>query len=288
MSATGPLQGRVCLVTGATSGIGRATAVGLARLGAVLVVTGRSRERGEETLAAVGAAAPGAEAQLLLGDFSSLAGVRDLARRVLETTPALHVLVNNAGIATLKRTTTADGFETMFGVNHLAPFLLTGLLLPRLREGGPARIVNVASEAHRFGGPLDLDDLQAERRFRGLGVYGRSKAANIHFTYELARRLGDGAVTVNCLHPGAIASRLGRGSGRGMDLIQRAVGLFLKSPETGARTSIHLAASPAVEGVSGRYFVACREKRSAAHTYDEATARRLWETSEALCGLRYP
>jgi NAD(P)-dependent dehydrogenase (short-subunit alcohol dehydrogenase family) len=288
MSPNGPLSGRVCLVTGATSGIGRATAVGLARMGASLIVSGRSRERGEETLAEIGTAAPEAEVRLLLGDLSSLAGVRGLAERVLETTPALHVLVNNAGLVTMKRTTTADGFETMFGVNHLAPFLLTGLLLPRLRESGPARIVNVASEAHRFGGPLDLDDLQAERRFRGFGVYGRSKAANILFTYELARRLGDGPVTANCLNPGATPRRLGRGGGRATDLLQRAVGLFLKSPEAGARTSIHLAAAPDLKGVSGRYFVSCRERRSAAHTYDESTARRLWETSEALCGIRYP
>lgn len=282
-----PLAGRVCLVTGATSGIGHATALGLSRLGARVLLSGRNRARGEETLAEIRATAPGSDPKLLLADLSSLNGVRSLAEQVLAEAPALHVLVNNAGIATLRRETTPDGFESMFAVNHLAPFLLTGLLLPRLRESAPARIVNVASEAHRFGA-VDLEDLQAERRFRGLRVYGRSKSANILFTYELARRLGDGPVTANCLHPGAIASRLGRSGGAVMDTLQRMVGLFLKSPETGARTSIYLAASPEVEGTTGRYFVRCREKRSAGPTHDARAAARLWDVSQELCGLRYP
>jgi len=283
----GTLTGQTVLVTGGTSGIGRATALGLAQQGARLLLVGRSPERGEETLATLRAAAPEVEAELLLADLACLKEIRSLADRILERAPRLHVLVNNAGVVVMRRKTTPDGFETMFGVNHLASFLLTGLLLPRLRESAPARIVNVASEAHRMGA-LDLSDLQSERRFGGMKSYGRSKSANIHFTYELARRLQGSGVTANCLHPGAIASRLGRGNGALLDGVQRFAGFFMKSPAQGARTSIYLASSPEVEGISGRYFVKCHERRSADPTYDREAATHLWRASEEMTGLSYP
>jgi NAD(P)-dependent dehydrogenase (short-subunit alcohol dehydrogenase family) len=288
-SATGGgLEGRTVLLTGASSGIGRATAVGLAEEGAQLLLVGRTPERCAETLAEIRRRTGRDDAVMLRADLSSLKEVRRLAEEVLARAPRLHVLVNNAGVTLLARQTTVDGLEATFATNHLASFLLTGLLLPRLRASAPARVVNVASDAHRFGGRLDLGDLQSEHRYGALRVYARSKTANILFTQELARRIAGSGVTANCLHPGAIRSNLGRSDGRALEAVRRLIGLFLKSPEAGARTSIWLAGSPEVEGVSGRYFAKCRERRPAAHARDPETARRLWERSEELSGLRYP
>jgi NAD(P)-dependent dehydrogenase (short-subunit alcohol dehydrogenase family) len=288
-SATGGrLEGRTVLVTGASSGIGRATAVGLAEEGARLLLVGRTPERCAETLAEIRRRTGRDDAVMLRADLSSLKEVRHLADEVLARAPRLHVLVNNAGVTLLSRQTTVDGLEATFATNHLAPFLLTGLLLPRLRESAPARIVNVASDAHRLGGRLDLDDLQNERRYNALRVYAQSKTANILFSQELARRIAGSGITANALHPGAIRSNLGRSEGRVLEAVRRLVGLFLKPPEEGARTSIWLAGAPEVEGVSGRYFAKCRERRPAAHARDPETARRLWERSEELSGLRYP
>jgi len=275
-------------VTGATSGIGRATALGLAKLGSRLILVGRDAGRAEETRAEIQNVTGRNDVEVVRGDFAQLAEVRRVADELLARTEAIHVLVNNAGVTMMKRTTTPDGFETTFAVNHLACFLLTGLLLPRLRAAAPAaRIVNVASDAHRWGA-LDLDDLQNERQFKAMKVYGQSKTANLLFTRELARRLAGSGVTVNALHPGAVATRLGRGNGPVLDLVQRAIGLFMKSPEQGAATSIHLASAAALEGVSGRYFADRKEKQPAAHATDDVTARRLWEISEGLTSFRYP
>ncbi len=207
------MNGRVCVVTGASSGIGRATARALARLGATLALVGRDRGRGEETVAALRAESGSAAVALFLADLSSQAEIRRLGAELCDRYPAIHVLVNNAGVVNLRRSTTADGIETVFAVNHLAYFLLTHLLLARLRASAPARIVNVASDAHRFG-RIDLDDLGHARRYRAMRVYGASKLANILFTYELARRLDGTGVTANCLHPGAVATRLGQNNGR--------------------------------------------------------------------------
>jgi NAD(P)-dependent dehydrogenase (short-subunit alcohol dehydrogenase family) len=172
-------------------------------------------------------------------------------------------------------------------LNHLAYFLLTGLLLPRLHAAAPgARIVNVASDAHRWG-KLDLDDLQNEREYKAMRVYGQSKTANILYTTELARRLEGSGVSVNALHPGAVATRLGRGNGPLLDLVQRGIGLFMKSPEQGAATSIYLASSPELEGVSGGYYANRKPKQPAPHATDDATAKRLWEISERLTDFRY-
>lgn len=280
-------KSKTIVVTGATSGIGRATALGLARLGSRLILVGRDAGRAAETIAAIREATGRTDVEIVRGDFARQAEVRRVAEELALRTDAIHVLVNNAGVTMMKRTVTPDGFETTFAVNHLAYFLLTGLLLPRLRAAAPgARIVNVASDAHRWG-PLDLDDLQNERAYRGLRVYGQSKTANILFTRELARRLAGSGISVNAAHPGAVATRLGRGNGPLLDLFQRAIGIFMRTPERGAETSIHLASAPDLEGVTGRYFADSREKQPVPHACDEAVAQRLWQISEELTGFRY-
>jgi NAD(P)-dependent dehydrogenase (short-subunit alcohol dehydrogenase family) len=288
MAAPATLEGRTVLLTGASSGIGRATAVGLAGAGARLLLVGRTPERCADTLAEIRARTGRSDVEMLRGELSTQAGVRALAASVRSHADRLDVLVNNAGVTLLARQTTEDGIEATFATNHLAYFHLTGLLLPLLRAGASARIVNVASDAHRFGGQLDFDDLQSERDYRVMRVYARSKTANILFTQELARRIAGTGVTANCLHPGGIRSNLGRGNGAFFDVVHRVVSLFLKSPEEGAKTSLHLAASPEVEGLSGRYWKRCREATPAPHARDPEAARRLWEVSEALTGLRYP
>jgi NAD(P)-dependent dehydrogenase (short-subunit alcohol dehydrogenase family) len=280
-------KSKTIVITGGTSGIGRATALGLAKLDSRLILVGRDAGRAEETVAEIRKATGRKDVEVVRGDFARLAEVRRVGDELLARTEAIHVLVNNAGVTMMKRTTTPDGFETTFAVNHLGYYLLTGLLLPRLRAAGPgARIVNVASDAHRWG-PLDLDDLQNERAYKAMKVYGQSKTANILFTRELARRLEGSGVSVNALHPGAVATRLGRGSGPLFDLLQRAISVFMKSAEQGAETSIFLASAPEVEGVSGRYFADKREKQPQPHARDEALGRRLWEISEGLTGFRY-
>jgi NAD(P)-dependent dehydrogenase (short-subunit alcohol dehydrogenase family) len=287
MASGGRLSGKTVVLTGATSGIGRATALGLADEGARLILVGRNPERCEETLSLVRRRSGRDDAVMLRADLSSQQELRRLADEVLARAERLHVLVNNAGVTLLQRQLTVDGLESTFATNHLAYFLLTGLLLPRLCASAPARIVNVASDAHRFG-RLELDDLQNERRYRALRVYGQSKSANILFTQELARRIAGSGVSANALHPGGIRSNLGRSEGRALEAVRRVVGLFLKSPEEGARTSLYLAGAPEVEGVSGRYYAKCRERTPAAHARDPERARRLWERSEDLTGMKYP
>jgi NAD(P)-dependent dehydrogenase (short-subunit alcohol dehydrogenase family) len=280
-------SGKTIVITGATSGIGRATALGLAPLGSRLILVGRDAGRSEETLAAIRQATGRSDVELVRGDFARLAELRRVAEELSARTEKIDVLVNNAGVTMLKRTLTPDGYETTFAVNHLAYYLLTGLLLPRLRAAAPgARIVNVASDAHRWGA-LDLDDLQNERGYQAMKVYAQSKTANILFTRELARRLQGSGVSANALHPGAIATRLGRGQGALSELLSRALGLFMKTPEQGARTSIFLASAPELEGVSGRYFANQREKEPLPHARDDAAAARLWQISEQLTGFRY-
>jgi NAD(P)-dependent dehydrogenase (short-subunit alcohol dehydrogenase family) len=280
-------KGKTIVVTGATSGMGRATALGLARLDSRLILVGRDAGRAEQTVAEIRKATGRKDVEIVRGDFARQAEVRRVADELLARTQAIHVLVNNAGVTMLKRTTTPDGHETTFAVNHLAYFLLTGLLLPRLLAAAPgARIVNVASDAHRWGA-LDFEDLQNERSYKAMKVYGQSKTANILFTRELARRLAGSGVTVNALHPGAVATRLGRGQGAFSELASRLLGLFMKSPEQGAETSIHLASAPALEGVTGRYFADQKEKEPMPHARDEAAAKRLWQISEELTGFRY-
>ncbi len=272
------------MITGASSGIGRETALGLARLGATLVLVCRDRGRGQDTVADIRRLTGNEDVSLLLADLSSQASIRRLAAEFLESRRPWHVLVNNAGVVNVKRTLTIDGIETVFAVNHLAYFLLTHLLLDRLQASAPARIVNVASHAHRFG-TLDFDDLEGAGRYGPMRRYGQSKLANILFTYELARRLDPERVTVNCLHPGAVATGLGKNNGGWARVITSMLRPFFRTPAQGAETSIHLAAAPELDGITGQYFVDCKPAASSAQSHDTAAARRLWDISARMTGI---
>lgn len=278
-----PLKGRVVVVTGASSGIGQAAAIELGRLGATVVPVARSPERLACTARRVRDAG-GEAADPVEVDFASLDSVRAAAGTLLDRHQRIHVLVNNAGTVAGRRELTVDGHETTFAVNHLAPFLLTNLLLERLRASAPARIVTTSSDAHGSG-RIDFDDLDGERSWSTWRAYGTSKLANILFTRELARRLEGEPVTANCLHPGVIRTRLGRDAGGLMALGWTIAKPFFRSPRRGARTIVHLAASPDVQDVSGVYFVDSRERRPSAAARDDDAARRLWAVSERMVGL---
>jgi NAD(P)-dependent dehydrogenase (short-subunit alcohol dehydrogenase family) len=272
------------MITGGTSGIGRVAAVELARKGARLVLVGRDRARGEETLQEIARETGNREVELMLADLSSQRSIRECAADFLSRSQPLHLLVNNAGVFNLRRTVTVDGIESVFAVNHLGYFLLTLLLLDRLKASAPARIVNVASDAHHWG-RMNFDDLGGERSFRAMRIYGQSKLVNILFTYELARRIQGSGVTVNCLHPGAVATRLGSNNGLLAKVLLPLLKPFMRTPEQGARTTIYLASSPEVEGVSGKYFVDGKQARSSGESCDESVARRLWDVSAQMTGL---
>jgi retinol dehydrogenase 12 len=279
------MRGKTCLITGATSGIGLEAAEELARRGAGLILVGRDERRAAAARERIVTRVPGAVVALHLADLSRLAEIRRLAADLLATAGRIDVLVNNAGAFFDRHALTEDGLERTFALNHMSYFLLTALLLPRLMDAAPARIVNVASEAHR-GVSLDFSDLAGRRGARGWPAYRRSKLANILFTAELARRL-DGGVTVNCLHPGFVATRFGDA---GNTLFTRSIiGLgkrFLAiTPQEGARTIVYLAAAPEIAGVSGRYFVKSRAAQPSQAAQDAAAARRLWEESARIAGL---
>jgi NAD(P)-dependent dehydrogenase (short-subunit alcohol dehydrogenase family) len=283
MSGIKQLEGKTCLITGATSGIGRVTAVKLAGMGAELFLTYRDRARADETTAEIRQKTGNDNIHLLEVDLGSQRQIRVAAAEFLATGKPLHVLINNAGLGNTSKTITADGIETVFAVNHLAYFLLTMLLLDCIKGSAPARIVNVASEAHRFG-TINFDDLGGEQRYRMFGAYSQSKLANILFTYELARRLAGCGVKVNCLHPGGIASGLWTNNGLLAQLIMKAATPFLKTPEQGARTIIYLASSDEVEDVTGKYYADCMPKISNRESYDLDVARRLWQVSAQMTG----
>jgi NAD(P)-dependent dehydrogenase (short-subunit alcohol dehydrogenase family) len=281
----GGMGGKTALITGGTSGIGKATAVALAAMGADVVVVGRNRERGEVALGEIKSQSHSESVELMLADLSVQDEVRGLAGAFLERYDRLDVLANNAGLVQSKRTETADRIETTLAVNHLAPFLLTNLLLDRLKQSAPSRVITVSSEAQRWG-DMDFDDLQSTQKYRGFPVYGMTKLANIMFTYELAERLKGTFVTANCLHPGAVGTNFGKNNGGPMTLFFRAAKPFMRSPEQGADTLIWLASSPDVEGVSGTYFSDRKEIEAKKIVHDPATRRRLWEISEDLTGLK--
>jgi len=276
------IRGKTCLITGPTAGIGRATALALGRLGADLVLVCRDRERGEALASEIGKDAGGGRCEVMIADLSSQQSIRDLARDFLARERPLHVLLNNAGVFELSRKTTVDGIETVFAVNHLAYFLLTHLLLDRLKASAPARIINVASDAHRWG-TIDFDDLQGERSYRSMKIYGRSKLANILFTAELARRIEGSGVTVNSLHPGAVSTRLGAQNGAIARVLIGLLRPFMRTPENGAATSIHLAT--AASSANGEYFADCKVARVTSEARDPKVARRLWDVSAAMTGL---
>ena len=277
------MDGKVALVTGGTSGIGKATAMALAAMGADVVVAGRDRERGERAAAEI-RAQTGARVDLALADLASQAGVRELAEGFKGRYDRLDVLVNNAGLVQSTRTESPDGLETTLATNHLAPFLLTNLLLDTLKESAPSRVVTVSSEAERWGN-IDFDDLQSKKKYRGFPVYGMTKLANIMFTYELAERLEGTGVTATCMHPGAVNTRFGTNNRGPMTLLFRAFKPFMRTPEQGADTVIWLASSPEVEGVSGRYYADRKAIEPKKIANDPAARRRLWEESERLMGL---
>ncbi len=278
------MRDRSVVITGGNSGVGQATAVALARAGARTVITARSESRGQRALSEIRRASGSDQVDLVVFDLADLSSVRAGAAELLERGD-IHVLVNNAGLVQSERHETVDGFEATFATNHLGPFLLTRLLTGRLVESAPARVVNVASTAHRTARKgLDFDDLQSTRHYRGMRAYSRSKLANLLFTAELARRLDGSGVTANAVHPGTVASGFARdhdASGFlafGMKVIKP----FILTPEQGARTSVYVASSPEVATVTGRYFVKGRAKKPSAAARDEVAAARLWSISEAL------
>jgi NAD(P)-dependent dehydrogenase (short-subunit alcohol dehydrogenase family) len=276
------MSGEVCVVTGATSGIGKATAAALAGRGAQVVLISRDRDRGEAAAAEL-TVGNGPAPRLEIADLASLGQVRTLADR-LGALERIDVLINNAGLMAGQRRVTEDGFDEVFAVNHLAPFLLTNLLLDKLAAAGPARVITVTSDAHTAA-RLDLADLQLEHGWQSWRAYANSKLANILFTRELARRLEGSAVTANCAHPGLVRTRFGR---QARLPIRAAVTLarpFMLSPRRGAATIVYLATSPQVAGATGGYYVKSQRREPAPAARDDATARRLWQLSEELTGL---
>jgi len=281
------LNGKVCMVTGATSGIGLVAAKAFAEMGAELFLVCRNRDKGERTVANIIKHTGNDRITLLLCDLSSLTEVRDVALSFLSYDKPLHVLLNNAGVFNFKRKLTVNNFEEMFAVNHLAHFLLTNLLLDRIKASTSARIVNVASEAYWFCKGINFEDLTYTERFKALKVYGHSKLANILFTRELAKRVQGSGVTVNALHPGGFGIKTGLGSHNGWKakIIALLLHPFLQSAEQGAETSIHACTSPELIGVTGCFFKNCREKQPKAWALDDVASQRLWQVSVELTNL---
>jgi NAD(P)-dependent dehydrogenase (short-subunit alcohol dehydrogenase family) len=279
------VQGKVCVITGATSGLGLEAAERLAKLGARLVLVGRDRSRGEAALARLRGAVPGIEARMHYADLSLMAGAKRLAADIAAAEPKIDVLINNAGAMFASRHETAEGLELTFALNHMAYFIVTNLLLERLKAAGQARIVSTASAAH-LGQRLDFDDLQSRKNYSGMKVYGRSKLANILFTRALARRIAGGGVTANCLHPGFVATRFGSSNGLLMRTAVRLAMRFGAIPvEQGAETIVYLASAPEVAGVSGGYYSKSRLTQPSAAAQDDDAARRLWAESARLAGI---
>ncbi len=286
MTATSvrPMAGRVCVVTGASSGIGKATSVALAGLGATVVLVCRDRTRGEAARADVAAVTgESPRPSLELADLSSMEQVKGLATR-LAALARIDVLINNAGLVVARRQLTADGFELSLAVNHLAPFLLTNLLLPSLTASAPARVVTVSSIAHRAA-MLDVDDLQCERRYLAMLAYANSKLANVLFTRELARRLDRSKVTANCLHPGTVRTGFGDTGALWLRLGLAVGGGVLRTPESGSATSVYLASAPEMAGQTGGYYVNAKRRHPSRKARDDALARQLWDASARLTGL---
>jgi retinol dehydrogenase-12 len=278
------LEGKTALVTGATSGIGEATAIDLARRGARVAVLCRNEDKGRAVLASIARETGRDHGMLFVADLASQEQIRGVVPQILDACERLDLLVNNAGVVNTGHTRTEDGIENTFAVNHLAYFLLTLLLLDRIVESAPARIVNVASDAHRFVRGIDFEDLGHERSFWWPRVYGQSKLANILFTRELARRLEGTGVTVNAVHPGAVATGLGSNNGGWASRIMKFAAPLFRSPDKGAETSIWAATDPSLARTTGGYFANCRPGRLSSAARDDALALRLWSVSEELTG----
>jgi NAD(P)-dependent dehydrogenase (short-subunit alcohol dehydrogenase family) len=279
------MQGKICLITGGTNGIGKSTAQALAQMGATVVIVGRNAQKTSQVVAEIRSATRNTNVDGLLADLSSQQAVRRLAEEFKSKYSRLHVLLNNAGAMFWTRQVTVDGFETTFALNHLAPFLLTNLLLATIKASAPARIINLSSRAHQRGS-IDFEDLQSERHYAGMDVYGNSKLANILFTIELSRRLEGTGVTVNAVHPGFVNSGFAKNNdGLAFKLFGAVGPLIARSPEKGAETSIYLASSPEVEGVTGKYFSDSKVTQAAPQAADAAAAKKLWEVSAEMVHL---
>jgi NAD(P)-dependent dehydrogenase (short-subunit alcohol dehydrogenase family) len=279
------MNDKTVLITGGTGGIGKAAAVGVASMGAHVGITGRDRARAEQAAAAIADESGNPAVDVFVADMSSQAEVRRLADEVLVAYPQLDVLLNNVGGFWAHRHLTADGLEHTFALNHLAPFLLTNLLLERLITSSPARIVTVSSGAHSMG-RIDFDDLMGDQDYSGQRAYNQSKLANVMFTYELARRLEGTRVTATALHPGMTNTSFStEDPHRKMAPIVFVVRPFMKSPKKGADTAVYLASSPEVEGVTGRYFVNHKIKESEQSSYNTVTTAQLWQISADLVGI---
>jgi len=276
------MTGKVCVVTGANAGIGKETTIGLAKLGAAVVMVCRDAGRAEKALCEIKRKSSSDRIELMICDLASQKSIRRFADEFKQQHDRLDVLVNNAGVFLRQRSLTEDGIESTFAINHLAYFLVTKLLLDLMRKSAPSRIVNVASTAHRYG-KLDVNAWVGAREYSAFAAYANSKLANVLFTYELARRLEGTGVTANCLHPGAVASNLFRGL---PGFLEALIKLVTISPERGARTSTYLASSPDVQSISGKYFARRRPEKSSEASYDLEAARRLWEVSEELTGIK--
>lgn len=276
------MEGKICIITGANSGIGKATAIGLAKINATIVMICRSKERGEEAQKEIIELTGNKKVDLLLCDLSSQESIRKFVSEFKSKYQKLHILINNAGVMLSKRGVSVDGFEMNFAVNHLAPFLLTNLLLDALKKSAPSRIINVSSAAHRMA-KMDFDDLQSEKmKYRLMKIYGASKLALMLFSYELSRILEGTSVTVNTLHPGLVNTNLGQDQS---SFSQGFGKLFFKKPEKGAETSIYLASSQEVEGITGKYFAKKQQKQSSEESYNEDYAKRLWKLSAEMTQL---
>ena len=278
------MNGKIVVITGATSGIGQVAAEKLASMGARIVQIARNRERGEAAMKRLRDIAPNTAHSIYYGDLSRISEMKRVAAEIAAAEPRIDVLINNAGAMFGSRQLTEDGLERTFALNHVSYFVLTNGLRERLIASAPSRVVNTASDAHERA-KLDFDDLQSARGYRGFKIYGRSKLCNILFTRELARRLAGTGVTANCLHPGFVATRFGDQSGGWFSVVVRIAKHFALSPEQGAETLVYLASSPDVAGVTGQYFCKCAIATPSKEARDDAKARQLWVETAKLAGV---
>jgi len=275
---------RICMVTGASSGIGKETAKKLAGLGATVVLVCRNQKRGERAMTETKSVSSGGSVEILLADFASLDSVRAVSKEFLEKHEALHVLINNAGGVRLTRSETVDGFEMTFQIDYLSHFLLTNLMLGLLKQSAPSRVINVSSASH-YSGHVNVDDLQMKKGYGVMKAYSQAKLAQVLFTYELSRRLEGSGVTVNCLHPGAVATNIWKSPMGPFSFLGNVARLFLISPQEAAEALVYLASSQEVAGVSGKYYDRKREKNSSDESFDQVLASKLWAESEKMTGL---
>jgi NAD(P)-dependent dehydrogenase (short-subunit alcohol dehydrogenase family) len=278
------MKGKIVLITGATSGVGKESALGLAKMGATVVLVGRSSEKLDRVASSISTATGNRAIDTMVCDLTSMENVRKLASDFKHRHQRLDVLVNNAGEIVGERRTTVDGFEYTLALDHLSHFLLTMLLLDLIKASAPARIINVSSSAHMLG-RIDFEDLMGEKKYKPMKAYGQAKLANLLFTYELARRLAGTGVTANAVHPGAVRTNFGKGMKGRWRIFLWLGSPFLIDAERGAETSIFVASSPEVSGITGKYFVKKKEKMSSKRSHDQTGAKRLWEVSSKLTGI---